>query len=76
MYHSFFIHSSVDGPVGCIHVLAIVNSAAMNIEVVVVQSLSRVQQFAPHELQDARLLSPSPSPRDEFDYSNSCPLSQ
>ena len=30
MYHNFFIHSSVDGPVGCIHVLAIVNSAAMN----------------------------------------------
>ena len=30
MYHIFFIRSSVDGRLGCFHVLAPVNSASVN----------------------------------------------
>ena len=30
MYNNFFIHSSVNGHLGCFHVLAVVNSAAVS----------------------------------------------
>ena len=31
MYHSFLIHSSAAGHLGCFHVLAIIDSAAMSL---------------------------------------------
>ena len=39
MYHSFLIHSSADGYLGCFHVLATINSAVMNIGVNVFLSI-------------------------------------
>ena len=39
MYHSFLIHFSADGHLGCFHALAILNSAVMNIEVLMSLSI-------------------------------------
>ena len=39
MYHSFLIHLSADGHLGCFHVPAIIDSAAMNIRVHVFLSI-------------------------------------
>ena len=33
MYHIFLIHAFGNGHLGCLHILVIVNSAVMNIEV-------------------------------------------
>ena len=48
MYHCFLIHSSADGHLGCFHVLAIINSAEMNIGVHVslsiLENISKVKR--------------------------------
>ena len=43
MYHIFLVHSSADGHLGCFHILAMTNSAAMNIGVHV--SLKNMERF-------------------------------
>ena len=47
MYHNFFIHSSVDGYLGCFHVLATVNSAAMHSEIHVSFSILVSSEYMP-----------------------------
>ena len=48
MYHSFLIHLSADGHLGCFHVPAIINSAVMNIGVHVSFSLIISSGYMPN----------------------------
>ena len=47
IYHILFIHSSVDGYLGCFRVLAIVNSAAINIGVHVSFQIILLSRYMP-----------------------------
>ena len=47
MYHNFFIHSSVNGHLGCFHVVAVVNSAAVNTVVYVSFSILVSSEYMP-----------------------------
>ena len=74
MYHSFLIHSSADGHLGCFYVLAMINSAAMNIGVHM--SLSDLVSLVcmptvlyPFVCMRAKLLQSCPTLRDPIDCS-------
>ena len=47
MYQNFFIHSSIDAHLDCFHVLAVVNSAAVNIGVHVSLSIMVFSGYMP-----------------------------
>ena len=47
IYHIFLIHSSINGHLGCLHVLAIVNSVAMNVQVRVFFSSKVLSGYMP-----------------------------
>ena len=49
MCHIFFIHSSVDGHLGCFHVLAVVNSAAGNVGVTYVFLIRVLSGYMPRD---------------------------
>ena len=68
MYHSFFIHSSVGGHLGCFHVPATVNSAAMNIGVHVSFSIMVSSGYMPSNGIVGLLYRVSESEREKNSY--------
>ena len=50
IYHIFFIHLSVDGHLGCFHILTIINSPAVNIGVHVSSNIGFLQIYAQDSL--------------------------
>ena len=47
MFHIFFMHSSVDGHLGCFCVMAIINNAAMNIGVHIFFRIMVFSEYVP-----------------------------
>ena len=45
--HHIFIHSSINGLVGCFHILVIVNNAAMKIEVNISFQIMIISRYMP-----------------------------
>ena len=58
MYHSFLIHSSADGHLGCFHVLAIANSAADHSSIVSNSQANRNDPDAPQVTCDSTKCDP------------------
>ena len=68
MYHNFLVHSSASGHLGCFHVLAIVNSAAMNIGVHVSFSIVVFLGYVPSNRSAGSLGFPGSSDSKESTY--------
>ena len=47
MYNNFFVHSSIEGNLGCFHVLAIVNTAAVSNGIHVSLSILVSSEYVP-----------------------------